>query len=83
MYNSQKKIETFDLFGKKIVVILPPYRFRDEDYQKPKEVLEKSGTRVTAASSSLLPARGMLGAVVAADVLIEDVRVFSQSSFFP
>lgn len=67
-------METFDLSRRKILVILPPRRFRDEEYQEPKALFDRSGARVTVASSSLAPATGMLGAVVTPDALLEDVK---------
>jgi protease I len=67
-------VETFHLSGKKILFILPPRQFRDEEYQKPKALFDESGARVTVASSTLAPAHGMLGTVVTPDALITDVK---------
>jgi protease I len=67
-------MESLNLSGKKILFILPPRRFRDEEYQAPKALFNRSGAHVTVASSSLAPARGMLGAVVTPDALIQDVK---------
>jgi protease I len=67
-------MEAFNLCGKKILFILPPHRFRDEEYQKPKALFAQSGARVTVVSSSPAPATGMLGAVVTPDALIENVK---------
>lgn len=62
------------LSGKKILFILPPRRFRDEEYLKPKLLFDEAGAQVTVASSSLARATGILGAVVSPDRLIKDVR---------
>lgn len=67
-------MKTFHLSGKKILVILPPRQFRDEEYQKPKALFDESGARVTVASSTLAPAQGMLGTVVTPDASIKDVK---------
>lgn len=61
------------LTGKKILFILPPRQFRDEEYQKPRALFEESGAQVTVASSTAAPARGILGAVVTPDVSIREV----------
>ena len=71
---SGNTVETFHLSGKKILVILPPRQFRDEEYQKPKALFDDSGARVTVASSALAPAQGMLGTVVTPDASIKDVK---------
>ncbi|MEE8400718.1 MAG: DJ-1/PfpI family protein [Candidatus Hydrothermarchaeaceae archaeon] len=61
--------------AKKAVLIIAHENFRDEEFLMPKEILERSGVEVTVASSSLGPARGMLGAVVEPDMLIGDINV--------
>ena len=61
--------------GKKVVLIIAHENFRDEEFLMPKEVLKKNGVEVTVASSSLGPAKGMLGAVVEPDTLIDDINV--------
>jgi protease I len=71
---SGNTVETFHLSGKKILVILPPRQFRDEEYQKPKALFDESGARVTVASSTLAPAQGMRGTVVTPDASIKDVK---------
>ena len=61
--------------GKKIVMIIAKQDFRDEELLKPKRFLESKGATVTVASSSLEPAKGMLGAVVKPDILLSNVKV--------
>jgi protease I len=62
------------LQGKKILFILPPHNFRDEEYQKPRAIFENAGARVIVASSSLALAEGMLGALVTPDASIKEVK---------
>ncbi len=72
--NTENPPEEGTLSGKSILFILPPSQFRDEEYSTPKAILEKSGARITVASSSLSPARGMLGTVVNPEVTIENLN---------
>lgn len=64
-----------DLSGKRIVMIFASSNFRDEELKTPKKILEDCGAKVTLASSSLKPARGMLGMMARADILLKDVKV--------
>jgi len=61
--------------GKKAVLIIAHKNFRDEEFLRPKEILEKNGVEVTVASSAMGPARGMLGVVVEPDMLVGDINV--------
>lgn len=63
------------LAGKKILMIIASSDFRDEEYQKPREIFEKAGANVTVASSSLKNSKGMLGYEVKPDILIEEINV--------
>ena len=63
-----------DLEGKSIVMIVAHRDFRDEELFEPKSIFEKAGAKVTVASSSLDPAKGMLGATVTPDILLADVK---------
>ena len=60
---------------KKVLMIIASNQFRDEEYQKPREILEAAGIQVTVASSSLEEATGMLGLKAKADILIKDARM--------
>jgi protease I len=62
------------LTGRRILFILPPRRFRDEEYEKPRALFDAWGAHVTVASTSRAPAKGMLGAVVTPDASLEDVK---------
>ena len=60
---------------RKALLVIARQGFRDEELQYPKEILEAGGLKVVIASSSLRPARGMLGAVVKPDILLSQVKV--------
>lgn len=60
---------------KKAVMIIAHDEFRDEELLQPKDILEKAGIEVKIASTSLSPARGVLGAKVKPDILVSDINV--------
>lgn len=62
------------LVGKKVVMIIAPDNFRDEELLEPKQVLTEKGVEVKVASTSLETAKGMLGAEVKPDMLISDIK---------
>jgi len=62
------------LVGKKVLMVIASRNFRDEEYEQPRKILEGEGATVTIASSSLVPAKGMLGKVVKPDVLLQDAK---------
>ena len=61
--------------GKKVLMIIAPSNFRDEEYKEPREILEAQGAKVTVASSTLKGSRGMLGLFVQPDILLNQVEV--------
>ena len=61
--------------GKKVLMVIASDQFRDEEYQKPQEILEGAGVKVTVASSSLHEATGTLGLKVKPDILIQEVQM--------
>ena len=63
------------LSGKKILMVIASNQFRDEEYQKPRALLEAAGAKVTVASSSLKEATGMLGLEVKPDILLKDAKM--------
>jgi protease I len=71
----EEKKGLFMLAGKKALFIIAHQDFRDEEFARPKEVLEKSGVQVTVASSSLKKAKGMLGMTVQPNLLLKQVKV--------
>ena len=59
----------------KVLVVIASNQFRDEEYQKPRQILEGAGVQVTVASSSLKEAVGMLGLKVKPDILLTDAKM--------
>ncbi|MDL2261298.1 DJ-1/PfpI family protein [Methanimicrococcus sp. OttesenSCG-928-J09] len=57
----------------KILMIVAPERFRDEEFFEPRAVFEKNGYAVTVGSTRLGTATGVMGGSVDADVIIDDV----------
>jgi hypothetical protein len=55
-------------------MVIASSEFRDEEYQKPRALLEKSGVKVTVASSTLKESKGMLGLKVKPDILLKDAQ---------
>jgi protease I len=62
------------LTGKKILMVICPEQFRDEELFTPKELFERAGAEVKVASRSLGRAKGMLGGTVTPDLLISDAQ---------
>jgi len=62
------------LAGKKIVMIIAPQNFRDEELLEPKRILTERGAEVKVASASLETAKGMLGAEVKPDILVSEIK---------
>ncbi len=62
------------LKGKKVLMVIAPKDFRDEELAHPKEVLEAAGADVRVASNAPGPCTGMLGARVQPDVALAEAR---------
>lgn len=58
----------------RILMVIAPQDFRDEEYARPREILESAGYAVTVASRSRETARGMLGMRVQPDLLLPEAR---------
>ena len=52
----------------KALFVIPAKNFRDEEYKYPRQILEQGGVKVTVASTTLKPVKGMLGMVVKPDI---------------
>jgi protease I len=63
------------LAGKRVVLVVPHQRYRDEELTEPRKVLEKAGAEVRVASSSLGLAGGMQGGNCSPDLLYSAVEV--------
>ena len=61
--------------GKKILMVVAPDKFRDEELFKPKEILEANGGLVTITSLKARPCTGMMGGTITPDIEIIDVPV--------
>lgn len=61
--------------GKKILMIIAPKGFRDEELFQTKEEIEKEGGAITIASTTLKEAVGMFGARATPHITIDDVNV--------
>jgi len=55
-----------------VLFVIAHENFRDEEYFKPKEILEKEGNIVVTASTTRNICKGMLGKTVKPDILIGD-----------
>jgi len=62
------------LSGKKLLFIIPPKDFRDEELFETKKLLAKSGATSYLASTTIDSVRGMLGAKVRPDYLISELK---------
>ena len=59
---------------KKILMIIAPDKFRDEEFSHPREIFLKEGASVTVVSNSPGEAKGMFGARARIDQLISKVN---------
>src|SRR5262245_11681128 len=59
---------------KKVLMVIAPEDFRDEEYREPRRILEAKGCAVTVASTHTRPAKGMLGMTVTPDKTLDQVR---------
>jgi PfpI family intracellular protease len=62
------------LTGRKVVMIIAQDKFRDEELQKPKEILSGLGAEVTVAAPKKDTCKGMLGAEVKPDTTLSKVK---------
>jgi protease I len=61
--------------GTKILMVVAPENFRDEEYQKPREILEQAGAEITVASKGVTEAKSLQGGKVKVDKDIGQVNV--------
>lgn len=62
------------LAGKRILMVIAPAEFRDEELLTPKGILEAAGAQVDVASTRLGEAKGMLGAKINPGLTIQDAK---------
>ena len=60
---------------KRVLLIIPPKNYRDEELQQPKRVFESEGYAVTIASKGTTLATGMLGGTTPITKDIKDIVV--------
>ncbi|RPJ75789.1 MAG: DJ-1/PfpI family protein [Alphaproteobacteria bacterium] len=58
---------------KSVAMVIAEKNFRDEEYQMPKEILEKAGIKVVTVSTTLKEVTGKLGLKVTPDELLENI----------
>ena len=58
---------------KKVLMIIAPRNFRDEELREPKAILEREGFKVVVASTESGTARGMFGMQVNPDTTVDEV----------
>jgi len=58
---------------KKVLIIIAPRNFRDEEFQEPKAILEKAGVKVIVASTEAGTAKGMFGMQVIPNTTVDKV----------
>lgn len=61
------------LKGKKILMVVAPQNFRDEEFSGPKKIFEDAGASVVVASTTMSTATGMFGMKVKPDIVISQV----------
>ncbi|MCX6778545.1 MAG: DJ-1/PfpI family protein [Candidatus Micrarchaeota archaeon] len=66
--------------GEKILLVIAPSHFRDEEFFDTRAELEKAGFKVEVASTSTSMAIGLLGRSVKPDMLIDGVNVSEYSA---
>lgn len=59
---------------KKVLMIIAPKDFRDEEFREPKAIMEREGVEVVVASTVTGTARGMFGMQVTPDTTVDEVN---------
>lgn len=60
--------------NKKVLMIIAPVDFRDEEYFETRNVLEDVGNKITVANSTGQPSKSMFGKIVKVDKSLHDVN---------
>jgi len=63
------------LAGEKVLMIIAPENFRDEELLYTREELERAGAKVTVASAKTGAVKGLLGATVTPDIKLDQINV--------
>ncbi|MCK5562048.1 MAG: DJ-1/PfpI family protein [Thermoplasmata archaeon] len=64
-----------DITGKRVIMIIAPQNFRDEELINTREEIERAGGAVTVASTSTDIATGMFGASAKPDIILDKVQI--------
>lgn len=64
-----------ELAGKKILMVVAPTNFRDEELSEPRAIFENAGASVVVASKRVSQARGMFGTTASVDKDVSEVDV--------
>lgn len=64
-----------ELTGKKILMVVAPKNFRDEEFLEPKKIFEAAGAEVVVASKDVSVASGMFGATASVDRNLSQVKI--------
>jgi protease I len=62
------------LAGMRVLMVIAPTEFRDEELLEPKKILSEAGAEVIVASTQAGAASGMLGASVQPDIVIDKAQ---------
>ncbi|MBI4744862.1 MAG: DJ-1/PfpI family protein [Actinobacteria bacterium] len=57
-----------------VLMIIAPSAFRDEEYQKPRKILESAGANITVASKTINTSVGVKGLRVTPDISIDKIK---------
>lgn len=68
-------MEKDSLLGRRIIMVISFRDFRDEEYFKPKELLERAGAKIQTASNKAGVALGADGGEVEIDYLVKNVNL--------
>jgi protease I len=62
------------LSGRRVLMVIPPTQFRDEEFFEPKTILEMQGAKIVVASTAVRTCRGMQGASVNSEIAIAEAK---------
>jgi len=62
------------LDGKKVLIVIPPTQFRDEEFFEPRNILQDDGAAIVVASTTARVCRSMKGGSAQADIAIADAK---------
>ena len=66
--------EKINLAGKKILMVVAPKDFRDEEFFEPKKIFSEAGAEVVVSSKGVLEATGLLGGKTRVDKDFSEVK---------